>query len=83
MRVLRDILDPELRRAQADTLRHTTRDDGDADPRLLEQVNAEAILNVVPLEFHGAPVDRAEVDPAVGQHTIDVEHDKPDRIGER
>ena len=77
--ILRDVLDAELLGAKAHALRHPPGDDRDANAGAAQQRDAQAVLDVVPLELDALAVDVAEVDAAVGHHAVDVERDEPDR----
>ena len=54
VRILRDVVDAELARAQPHALRDAPGDDHDADAGPLQQVDAESVLDVVALELDGA-----------------------------
>src|SRR5687768_12160995 len=81
-RVLRHVIDSELLRTKADTFRYPPRDDADLDPRLSQEMDPEAVLDIVALEldalFRIAIRDAAEVDATVGQDAVDVETNELD-----
>jgi hypothetical protein len=83
LRVLREVIDLQLLRAEPHALRNAPGKDPDADARVTQEVDAEAVLNVVALELDARAVDITEVDAAVGEHAVDVEADEADAARER
>ena len=75
---MRHIFNLELRGAEPNAVGDASSDDGDTDAGLAEEVDAEAVLDVVALELEGRAVDGTEVDAAVSENAVDVDTDEPD-----
>ena len=70
--------DAELRRTALHRGRAAAGDDGHGDSRALQGDKPGAVTYVEDLHLLARC---AEMEPPVGEHTVDVEHEKPDPAG--
>src|SRR5438093_1671095 len=81
-RILNHLVHLELARAQRRGGRFPSGEPDDEEPGGAEHPDAEAVLDVKPLEFNRVIADHPEVDPVVGEHAVDIQADELQAAGD-